>query len=35
MDEGTPLVHPEDNWKTLCNIGADNKKNLLCNRRNS
>ena len=28
MDEGTPLVHPEDNWKTLCNIGADNKKNL-------
>ena len=28
MDEGTPLVHPEDNWKALCNIGADNKKNL-------
>ena len=22
------LVHPEDNWKALCNIGADNKKNL-------
>ena len=21
-----PLVHPEDNWKALCNIGADNKK---------
>ena len=28
MEEGTPLVHPEDNWKALCNIGADNKKNL-------
>ena len=35
MDEGT-LVHPEDNWKALCNIGADNKKTLcMCNRRNS
>ena len=28
MDKDTPLVHPEDNWKALCNIGADNKKNL-------
>ncbi len=22
------LVHPEDNWKALCNVGADNKRNL-------
>ena len=22
------LVHPEDNWKALCKVGADNKRNL-------
>ena len=22
------LVHPEDNWESLCNVGADNKRNL-------
>ncbi len=22
------LVHPEENWKSLCNVGADNKRNL-------
>ena len=22
------LVHPEDNWRSLCNVGADNKRNL-------
>lgn len=22
------LVHPEDNWKSLCLVGADNKRNL-------
>lgn len=22
------LVHPEENWRTLCNVGADNKRNL-------
>ena len=22
------LVHPEDNWKALCEVGADNKRNL-------
>lgn len=22
------LVHPEDNWKSLCHVGADNKRNL-------
>ena len=22
------LVHPEENWKALCNVGADNKRNL-------
>lgn len=22
------LVHPEDDWKALCNVGADNKRNL-------
>ena len=22
------LVHPEDNWKALCQVGADNKRNL-------
>ena len=24
------LVHPEENWHALCNVGADNKRNLLC-----
>ncbi len=23
-----PLVHPEENWKALCPVGADNKRNL-------
>ena len=23
------LVHPEDNWKSLCDVGADNKRNLV------
>ena len=22
------LVHPEDNWRSLCQVGADNKRNL-------
>ena len=22
------LVHPEENWKALCDVGADNKRNL-------
>lgn len=22
------LVHPEENWKALCNVGADNRRNL-------
>ena len=22
------LVHPEENWEALCNVGADNKRNL-------
>jgi CO/xanthine dehydrogenase Mo-binding subunit len=22
------LIHPEDDWKTLCDVGADNKRNL-------
>ena len=22
------LVHPEDNWKAMCPVGADNKRNL-------
>ncbi len=22
------LVHPEDNWESLCPVGADNKRNL-------
>ena len=36
MDKDTPLVHPEDNMgKALCNIGADNKKKPVCNRRNT
>ncbi len=23
------LVHPEDNWKALCQVGADNRRNLV------
>lgn len=23
------LVHPEDDWKTLCNVGGDSKRNLV------
>ena len=26
------LVHPEDDWKALCQVGADNKRNLMCKR---
>ncbi len=26
--DGDILVHPEDNWKSLCPVGADNKRNL-------
>ena len=26
--DGDVLVHPEDNWKALCKVGADNKRNL-------
>ena len=22
------LVHPEDSWRSLCPVGADNKRNL-------
>lgn len=22
------LIHPEDNWNALCNVGADNKRNI-------
>ena len=22
------LVHPEESWRSLCNVGADNKRNL-------
>ena len=25
------LIHPEDNWKALCPVGADNKRNLCAN----
>ena len=25
--DGKILVHPEDSWKALCNVGADNKRN--------
>ena len=24
------LVHPEDNWRSLVPVGADNKRNLCC-----
>ncbi len=27
-DNDKILVHPEDNWKSLCPVGADNKRNL-------
>ena len=27
------LVHPEDDWKTLCQVGADNRRNLLRQRK--
>ena len=30
--DGDVLVHPEDNWKALCKVGADNKRNLMCKR---
>ena len=26
--DGDILVHPEDDWKALCSVGADNKRNL-------
>ena len=26
--DGPILVHPEDNWRALCPVGADNKRNL-------
>ena len=26
--DGPVLVHPEDSWKALCPVGADNKRNL-------
>ena len=26
--DGPILVHPEDNWASLCPVGADNKRNL-------
>ena len=26
--DGPILVHPEDNWRSLCPVGADNKRNL-------
>ncbi len=26
--DGPILVHPEDNWQSLCPVGADNKRNL-------
>ncbi len=26
------LVHPEDNWESLCPVGADNKRNLCAQR---
>lgn len=28
------LVHPEDNWKALCDVGADNKRNLCATEEN-
>ncbi len=29
------LVHPEDNWKSLCPVGADNKRNLCASEKTS
>lgn len=26
------LVHPEDSWRSLCPVGADNKRNSVCQR---
>lgn len=26
--DGKVLVHPEENWKALCQVGADNRRNL-------
>lgn len=26
--DGTILVHPEENWRALCDVGADNRRNL-------
>lgn len=26
--DGEVLVHPEENWKSLCSVGADNRRNL-------
>lgn len=31
--DGKILVHPEDNWKALCPVGADNKRNLCASAR--
>ena len=28
------LVHPEDNWESLCPVGADNKRNLCASEEN-
>ena len=27
--DGPVLVHPEDNWRSLCPVGADNRRNLV------
>ena len=29
------LVHPEDSWKSLCPVGADNKRNLCASAQDS
>lgn len=29
------LVHPEENWKSLCPVGADNKRNLCASEKDS
>ena len=31
--DGEILVHPEENWKALCPVGADNKRNLCASAR--
>ena len=28
------VIHPEENWKSLCSVGADNKRNLCASGRN-